>query len=217
MSFLHTWNATEMDLTAKSIDKLDAPLLVCKEIPNDMKPPKLKDERQRYCNRVPWYMTKSQGQNFGVFCRSESLPKWMGNGFLLLSCAVLLATIEKQDSEHPNKATWKIHRPRENLLDWNYNLPCNEDNRAHGTPRLLLTPHLWHHFSLRKYEITRVVLEQSFHPGASRVRAVCFILSSLFPTHFLFYCREISELFVISAFGRFHLPSCLIDYQRRPS
>lgn len=120
---------------------------------------------------------------------SHSLNEWEMDS-CCFSCAVLLAVIGKQDSEHPDKAAWKIHRPRENLLDWNYNLPCNEDNWAHGTPRLLLTPHLWHHFSLRKYEITRVVLEQSFHPGASRVRAVCFILSSLFPTHFLFLLQR---------------------------
>lgn len=78
---------------------------------------------------------------------------------------------------------------------------------------LLLTPHLGHHFSLRKYEITKVFLEQIFYPEARRARAVCFILSFLSPTHFLFYSREISELFVISAFRRFHCPSCSMDYQ----
>lgn len=114
--------------------------------------------------------------------------------FCCCSLCSLLPTLGKPASEHPKQATgwWQTHRFREDLLDWNCKLPCNERDRAHGTP-LAAAPRLWHHLSWRKYEINIFILffRESFHPEANRVWAVHFILSSLSPTHFLPYCKAI--------------------------
>ena len=106
---------------------------------------------------------------------SNSQNEWEIN-FCRFSCTVLLATAKKQDSQHSDQATWQIHRPREGLLSWNYKLPHNEDSWAHRTPPAAahttsLTP-----FLVKEVWNYQVFLEQSFHPEARGVRAVCFIL-----------------------------------------
>lgn len=202
-----------MDLTAKSVEEKLMPLLVCKEIPNNMKLQNMKDKRQPYY-RFHWdWEPWCTGQSFGA---SHSLNEWETH-LCFFSFSVQSATV-KSCSQHPDQATWKIPRPREDLWDSNCNLPRNEDNSAYRTlPLAAAHSTSWTPFLVKEVWNYQGFLERIFYPEARRARAVCFILSFLSPTHFLFYSREISELFVISAFRRFHCPSCSMDYQWLPS
>lgn len=97
-----------------------------------MKPPEWKGKRQDcygYCLRLSASVQDQvTGAEFWCFLQQQvPLKEWETH-----SCTVLLATIKTQDSQHPGQATWEIHR--EDLLDYNYDLPYDEDNRAQGTP-----------------------------------------------------------------------------------
>lgn len=148
MSFLHTWNATELDLTAEGVrDKLDAPLLVCKEILNDVTAQKLKVKRQccYRCHQAPRYMAQAQEQSFGVPCRSKSLPEAMGNPFPPRFVHDLLVTVQNQ---HPHKAG-------ADLLDQTRKLPRDEVYGAQRTP-----PHAAHSTSLTPLLVREVQNDQ---------------------------------------------------------
>lgn len=139
---------------------------------------------------VPQYRTKSQGQSSGVSCSSKSLSR-NGRPTHALFCWPLL---KPRILNIPARLLGKSTEKTSWIITTIYHMTKTIGLREHL--QLLLTPHLWHHFLLKRYEIT-ILLEQSFHPEARGVRAVCFTLSSLLPTHFLCYCRGISELFVI--------------------
>lgn len=89
--------------------------LACKGILKDMKPLKLKDEDDTgpAVTETEYLGTKLQGQGFGA---SHPQNKW-GFHFCCFSCAIPLAAIKRQDSRHPDLATWQIRGPREDHLD----------------------------------------------------------------------------------------------------
>lgn len=149
----------------------------------------------------------------------RSLHEWEIHCCCCSLCS-LLSTLGKPASEHPKRATgwWQTHRFREDLLDWNCKLLCNERDRAHGTP-LAAAPRLWHHLSWRKYEINIFIYFFSEKAFILKPTEYELYISSFPPSPPPTSCPTVkqSELLVISVFGGFHLPGCFIDYQRSPS